>query len=363
MKSALIKRCNLATIAALFLLPLQPARAADGPQPPASAGTTDRADIAKAISELKALGAEIKTQDDQPVILTFWPGGDLHPDLHQLTQQQVKSISRLTTLKWVGLCYSGLTDASLKQLTTLQNIVALDLSETAITDEGCETFTSFKNLEALDLMGTPISDKGVQTLAKCPNLKTLVICFTKIDNEALKSVGAMKSLENLSIGNNKAINDDGVTKYLRQTNLKWLRLDGCSIRGQCLATLACRKSLKLLDLSNTLIDDASLECISGYENLVSLDLQYDKAVTDIGLANISKNPSIQCLRLEQTGITEASIDLLLAMPNLKAIDISDAPFSMQGKKRLQDAGILKLPSLKPSMLPEEIFNGNVRGGQ
>ncbi|MCE9557302.1 MAG: hypothetical protein K8T91_28470 [Planctomycetes bacterium] len=88
----------------------------------------------------------------------------------KVRDRDMELLRSLSSLEWLWLNYTGVTDAGLAHLTHLKNLDTLDLEYTRITDAGLEHLTGLSNLKELRLRGTQVTAAGVARLQKAlPN--------------------------------------------------------------------------------------------------------------------------------------------------------------------------------------------------
>ena len=93
-----------------------------------------------------------------------------------------------TTLSWVDLARSQVTDAGLATVGKLANLERLHLENTKITDAGIAQLAGLKNLEYLNLYGTKVTDAGIAKLATATALKKLFVWQTAVTSAGAKAL-------------------------------------------------------------------------------------------------------------------------------------------------------------------------------
>lgn len=111
-------------------------------------------------------------------------------------------LSKLKTIKRLGLSYTKFTDKGLEQL-DLPNLVHLDVDCLPITDRGLETIvTRWPRLSYLNISGTPVTSKGLMKLAKLRRIVALEVAAKVLDDDAMKLITSMP-LTRLSVNSSK----------------------------------------------------------------------------------------------------------------------------------------------------------------
>ena len=95
-----------------------------------------------------------------------------------------------STLSWVDLARSQITDAGLATIGKFANLERLHLENTKVTDAGVAQLAGLKNLEYLNLYGTKVSDAGLAKLATATGLKKLFVWQTAVTQAGAKALEA-----------------------------------------------------------------------------------------------------------------------------------------------------------------------------
>jgi len=103
-------------------------------------------------------------------------------------------------LKEVYLNGNQVTDAELKLLTRLKNLSKLHLSETRVTDAGLKELSSLKMLTTLSIINTPVTDAGMKEFAALTGLTTLILFHTQVTDAGLKELAPLTTLTCLCLG-------------------------------------------------------------------------------------------------------------------------------------------------------------------
>ena len=96
-------------------------------------------------------------------------------DNPQLTDEGIKHIEKLKSLKDLFLSYSSITDEGLARLQTLPALERLWLEGTLVTDEALAGFQSMPSLTNLSVARTRITKAGVEQLKKMRRLQRLEV--------------------------------------------------------------------------------------------------------------------------------------------------------------------------------------------
>ena len=110
-----------------------------------------------------------------------------------------------------------------------------------------------------------------------------------------------------------------------------------------LASLATLPKLEILRLSECNLDDDCMRELSKLKNLESLDIDYNKAVTDKGVESLLRNKSkIVSLSLKNVPITDEAVRSISKLPELKELHLNNTAISDKAMKYL---AVSKIQSL------------------
>ena len=83
-------------------------------------------------------------------------------------------------LIWLKLSNKKITDEGMKTISRLKNLTRLYIDYTTITDKGLASLTSLNNLQYLNLVGTAITSKGMLQLKDLTKLQSVYLYKTNI---------------------------------------------------------------------------------------------------------------------------------------------------------------------------------------
>src|SRR6185437_14006129 len=127
----------------------------------------------------------------------------------QMTDSVLADIAGVETISALSLNGSKeLTDDGVRHLTALPSLKHLDLSWTGITDDALSVLDSLPLLETLSLAGTRVTDVGAKHLARCHALRRVDLSWTATGDGALAALRGKSELHELSTGNE--ISDGGI---------------------------------------------------------------------------------------------------------------------------------------------------------
>lgn len=216
----------------------------------------------------------------------------------------LQAIHKLPHLETLNLAYSQVTDIAMaRYLSKMSSLLWLNVEETSITDYSLERLTGLVELRHLDLGDTAVSSFGVSALSFLTQLRSLNLSFTDISDKSLKALQSLHCLEVLSLDGEQRISDEG------------------------LAFLGSLDKLRELELYSARITDAGLLDFchtSAAASLVSLDISCCINIFDISLKHgIVRMKCLEDLNLSQTSVTDDGVIAVIeSLSELKTLNVS-----------------------------------------
>ena len=168
-----------------------------------------------------------------------------------LTERGLPHLKPFTKLKRLTFYGRNATDAWIPRLLEINPCTELEeliLRETGVDGPGLVHLSKFPRLDWVVLSESRVRDDGLAHLATVPRLGYLFLNSTSVGDEGLRAIGKCKSLQILTLRENKNVTDKGL-----------LFLSGCP-------------KLRELDLTNTEITDAGLRALTACTGLKKLVL-------------------------------------------------------------------------------------------
>jgi internalin A len=258
---------------------------------------------------------------------------------------------------WVG-------DTDLRKLLQYPNLTYLNLSLTRVTDQGMQEIKSLKNVEDLDLTWAEyITDEGLAAIKDWRKLKKLSVHGTKISDTTLDHIAGIASIVTLNIGS-AMITDVGLERLAVLPNLKELTMGGNELGDAGLQALRQLPGLTYLDLNGRQGTDSNVWAISmsdiGLEAILSLkelrELRFGCTSIGIGiegakfatvsamsvnnrwLEQMKSLTRLEKLKLQGCDrVDDEGVRTLIAMPNLREIDLKGSAVTEKGLAALRAA--------------------------
>jgi Leucine-rich repeat (LRR) protein len=210
----------------------------------------------------------------------------------------------------------------------------------------------FPRRRSLNLEGTEVGDAGVRQIVRLSELEELNLSGPTVTDAALAGPAALHHLRKLVL-RNTYIEGAGLDRSNGLHALAEVDLEGSPVRNTGIAGLASlRLSLastditdsparspqatRILDLGSTDLTDAGLEPLKALMNLKELILR-DARFTDRGLAHLAGLTNLRTLDLVRTRISDAGLASLSGLDHLTTLRL--------GYAEVTDAGLTELADL------------------
>jgi internalin A len=116
------------------------------------------------------------------------------------------------------------------------------------------------------------------------------------------------------------VNDFQMMEILAFPQLQSLTVEGTEISDQLVPKIAELDTLTTL-ACRTLISDAGLAQLTGLKSLKVIDLRLCPLVTDAAMDTLASMPNLRAVRLSGTNVTDTGVAALLTLPQLTELDL------------------------------------------
>jgi hypothetical protein len=241
----------------------------------------------------------------------------------RLTDAATREIAKLKQLETLGLLFCDFGEFGILNLTSLSKLRELDIrGNMKIGDGGMDALTMLPDLRVLKHRSPAVSDRGIQALTGAKALTSLEVWDLSITGQSGQSFRQMEKLTTLMICRCEIFDSEGVLA------LKGLKLNRLTLRGlpiddsamEVFQELPTIRRLYLYELSS--ITDAGMANIVHLKDLEILDI-WEVPVTDKSMETIAKSASLKTLLLRGTDVSDAGLELLLTMPKLESVTLTD----------------------------------------
>ncbi len=199
------------------------------------------------------------------------------------------------------------------------SLTFVDLSGTAVTDASAPGLAALPRIEHVWMSSTSITDASLQDLAKGHSLKSVRADETAITDIGLAALATLPALEVVS-ANGTLLSSAGVDALLVARPLQYLGIARTAIAGDALTSLARRCSLTGIDLRRTAIDDATVATsLASCAALHSLDLA-ETRITDVGLLALHALPLTR-LDVSHTQVHSRALEVFHELTEMTWLDL------------------------------------------
>ena len=257
----------------------------------------------------------------------------------------LKQISQLSKLQRLTLVQNQFNDIGSQQLPKLANLRSLDLrGNMEAGDMTMEVVGALPKLSALKHRSTAVTDFGLEKLCESKTLESLLLQDFIITDQAGAYLAKLPKLSQLEIFRCQGFGSEGVLalKGLGLTRLTLRDLPNVDDRAmEVLADLPKLRRVYLHELSS--VGDSGLAHLAKSSSLELLDIWSVPQMTDATVAVIAKVPGLKELSIRSTGISDASIEMLLGMTQLQSLTLKEnGSVTEAGLKRLTERKWTKL---------------------
>lgn len=171
--------------------------------------------------------------------------------------------------------------------------------------------------------------------SSCPDFKSppldqlevLSLEWTGLGDAVFSQLTSGGKLKSLHLLNERAISNEALRRAVRNNELVHLSLRGVpGVDGQFPKAAETLSGLQSVTLKGAQFGDATAAQLAEIDSLVDAQF-FHAALTDEGVSRLSKCQTLRSMVISDCPITDASIDHLIAMPNLELLailaDISD----------------------------------------
>jgi sugar lactone lactonase YvrE len=255
------------------------------------------------------------------------------------------------------------TDDWLKKLAGQDYLRRLELSGSAVTSAGLIHLKDLKALERLNVCLTAVDDRGFEHLAGLTKMRRMTICASKITGSGFQHLQGMKQLESINLHSAPAsdagleaigkitslrrleivhthVTDAGLKHLAGLVNLQQFHVHGPETTAGALPFLGELKELYQLDVYDKAASNQTLEQIAKLPKLRNLMLVIG-IFDDEGVRNLSKVTTLEDLSLDSPKMTEAAVEHLTGLTNLRKLNTGRTKLSPAVRGRLQS----KMPNL------------------
>ncbi|CAI5971769.1 unnamed protein product [Closterium sp. NIES-64] len=146
-----------------------------------------------------------------------------------------------------------------------------------------------------------------------------------LSDAALSRLTSLHSLTWLILRESIGFTAEGVTQLYSLTGLTYLDLSATVITDASLEGIGSLKALTTLCLGRSNITDEGIKRLLGLPQLMYLDLYVCPSITSASMVDVCKLTALTSLRLDESGVTEDGLKHLTALTSLKLLTLPRGP--------------------------------------
>ena len=297
---------------------------------------------AEAVQKLSAAaqvaGGQLELTAGAPVSLNLYDGnnplkgkGGLNV---RVTDAWLAHVVGFATLTNLDLANCDIRGPGLAHVSQLGDLRRLNLTLTPVTDDSLAALAGLTRLQVFSLASTHCTGRGFRALGALQDLRNLNFHYTPVDDDGLREISRLTQLERIEIVHTQ-FTDAGAVHLAKITGLRRLQLGSRKATGASIAAVAKLPALRELDLHD---GQASAEGVRHAAGIASLRvLRVYGAIGDAGVAPLSQLVGLEELVAPSCGLTDASVETLVALKKLLRINLSGNKISEAGMARLRAA--------------------------
>jgi Leucine-rich repeat (LRR) protein len=221
----------------------------------------------------------------------------------------VDMLPRFPAVTRLDLSGTGITNRGLPQIARVGSLQELILDRTAIDGTGIDSLADQRQLRELSLASTPISDSALAHLRNMDGLEVLRVSGIRNlqgqDFDELVKSDVLRNLRELE-ASSTGFGYYGLRNLNKLTNLQVLRIADAQISDQTMPIIGRCRDLRELDLRKNPVGDEGLKHLARMQQLESLWLA-QCGVSDTGLNHLRGLKSLKYVDLTDTLCTPGAV--------------------------------------------------------
>jgi hypothetical protein len=268
-----------------------------------------------------------------------------------IADDDLARIARLTELRKITLAHTKISDLGLGHLRPLKNVTHLNCFYCEyITDGGVAYLKDWENLEYLNVRGSEVTSRVFEHLTKMKKLRVLDVGFSRVNDDGFDALASFEQLEELHIGGDKmsglalpllrllpGLRHLDVNGSQRTDSGRW----GLMLTDVNIDSIAALTQLEVLNMGGAIVSDVGMKALEPMVNLHTIDLSRME-ITAQGLEPLTKWPKLRRLNLWQCArIDDKAAQYLLQIRSLETLDLGDTAVTdaildhLEGMKQLK----------------------------
>ena len=263
----------------------------------------------------------------------------------RVTDDWLKRISNVTTLRKLDLANCAIQGEGLQHLAKLTSLRELNLTLTPVSDDALKHIGGLTELRILGLASTQCNGTGFAHLKALHKLENVNFHFTPLNDAGLQAIGQVPISDRLWFAHTH-FTDAGAASLANQTHLKRLGM-GSQDKASSGEAVAALSKLPLEDLA--LLDNqatpAGIAHAAKIATLKKLDVSHAPNVGNDSMALVAQMPVLEEFKLGSAQVDDEGLRSLASSKSLKKLSLS-------GLKKITAAGIEQLHKSNPALVIE-----------
>jgi hypothetical protein len=203
-----------------------------------------------------------------------------------------------------------------------------------------EHLAHLPKIQSLHINHPSLAVGRIRSLPEMKDLQTLSLDLA-VDDDGAELLGRMDQLRHLSLSGRQAMSLTGYQHLARLTKLESLELRRCALTNGQLAFVADLTGLQSLKIPGNLITDAGIDHLLNLSELRWLNISSCPYIDDEAFAKISRLERLERLDAQATWVTDAGLRHLFEMPHLRDVTVQGSKTTRGGIQALRDALVTK----------------------
>lgn len=209
------------------------------------------------------------------------------------------------------------------QTLNVDDVIGLVINNSAIQEEHLLLLSQLKNLHDLSFINCEIDDQKAKLLSEFEVLHELTLCEEEITGECFATFAKMKSLKIINLVNNPNI-ECAYWKDIFTSQIPWIYIAECPLTDEVLISLPRNKSLRTIGLvAINGITDAVVHFFNRCPNLIDINISENPQISGRIFEQLRYPQYIESLALNDLDITDEHIKNITRFRNLRVIFLNN----------------------------------------
>lgn len=287
-----------------------------------------------------------------------------HTKISDLGLEHLRDLENVTYLN----CHycEFISDGGIAYLKRWVNLEYLNLRGTEVTSRVFEHIANMKKLKILDVGFSRVNDDGFDALASLEKLEELHIGGDKMTGLALPLLRLLPSLKHLDVNGSQRTDSGRWGLNLSDLNagslsalpqLEVLNIGGASVTDVGMKAVEPLVNLHTIDLSRMDLTAQGIEPLTKLPKLRRVNLWQTVRIDDKAAPILARMPSLEVLNLSDTVVTDLTLDQLQALKQLKTLIVAGTKVTTERvekfRKARPDCRIIWAPKYKEVQSEED----------